>query len=152
MPKRAINNTLKKRRRKKSNEKKRQKRRQSKRQQRLKSLRQSIRQKRLNSLQSRKKNTNKLPVVYGHVYSDQCGHCVNMQNDWNNLCSQVKDIELRDIGVDYDENIKKFNNDFNTELSYEGFPTIFRLSNKGAKPDYYYGERTAPSMKKWLYS
>lgn len=151
MPKRAVNNTLKKRRRKKSNEKKRQKRLQSKRQQRLKSLRQSIRQKRLNSLQSRKKNSS-LPVAYGHVYSDQCGHCVNMQNDWDTLCSQVKDIELRDIGVDYDENIIKFNNDYNTELSYEGFPTIFRLSNKGAKPDYYYGERTAPSMKKWLYS
>lgn len=93
------------------------------------------------------------PIVYGHVYSAQCGHCINMQNDWDNLNAAVgKDIILMDIsGNDPQGKVDTFNTEFQTDLKFEGYPTIFKLSQNGAPTEYYQGERTTDSMKQWLY-
>ena len=99
-----------------------------------------------------KNHSIKKPLAYGHVYSDQCGHCINMQQDWDSMCGEIKDIELRDIGDNYENEVAKVNTEYNTDLKYEGFPTIFKIGKRGTPTEYYYGERTGPSMKQWLYA
>jgi len=95
----------------------------------------------------------KLPpaIVYGHVYSDQCGYCISMQNEWNILRTKTK-IPLYDIGKDYESRIQHFNTKYDTDLKYSGFPTIFRLKKYHDKVEYYSGERTSNSMLEWLNS
>ena len=99
-----------------------------------------------------KKRSTKKPLVFGHVYSSQCGHCINMQQEWDNMCNEVKDIKLRDIGNNYEDEVTSLNTEYNTDLKYEGFPTIFKIIKRDTPVQYYYGERTSPSMKNWLYT
>lgn len=94
----------------------------------------------------------KRPVLFGHIYSNSCGHCVHMQPEWDKLCRQVKDVQLRDIGDNYDSEIANINQTFGTNIQYSGFPTIFRVVEPNKPVEYYQGERTAPMMKQWLYS
>ena len=101
-----------------------------------------------------KKNTqtSNIPIIYGHVYSESCGHCIAMDEEWKKLCVEVKDIELKDIGDNYDENVESLNREYQTDLTFEGFPTIFKLMKQGLPIQYYMGERSAKMMKEWLYS
>ena len=71
-----------------------------------------------------------LPVLYGHIFSDQCIHCINMQSAWDRLINEVKNIELRDINDNYEYQVQNINKEFNCNLTYEGFPTIFKLKKK----------------------
>jgi hypothetical protein len=100
------------------------------------------------------KNTkpSNIPIIYGHLYSESCGHCIAMDEEWKNLCGEVKNIELKDVGDNYDQNVENLNREYQTDLNYEGFPTIFKLMKRGLPMQYYTGERSAELMKKWLYS
>ena len=98
----------------------------------------------------RKNSKSRKPIVFGHVYSDQCIHCQNMQNDWNTLCKNVS-IPLHDIGEDHENQVQQFNAKYNTNLETSGFPTIFRLKKQSSPIDYYNGNRSHKDMKKWLY-
>lgn len=93
-----------------------------------------------------------LPIVYGHIFSSQCIHCIQMQPEWDKLVQQVTDIELRDIGDNYEENILNINKEFNCNLQFNGVPTIYKIMQKGGNVEYYYNERTCEAMKSWLYS
>lgn len=97
-----------------------------------------------------KKQYFKKPVVFGHVYSDQCIHCQNMQREWDSLCKSVK-VPLHDIGENHQQKVQHFNEQYSTNLEANGFPTIFKLQRHKTPIVYYQGERTAPAMKKWLY-
>uniref|UniRef100_A0A6C0CNJ7 Thioredoxin domain-containing protein n=1 Tax=viral metagenome TaxID=1070528 RepID=A0A6C0CNJ7_9ZZZZ len=114
--------------------------------------------KRLTQKRNKKKKTQKkqnriiIPVLYGHIYSDMCGHCVAMQEEWNKLTLSVKNIILLDIGDNYEENVNQINTQYGTDLKYEGFPTIFKLKKKNGPIEYYKNERKAVNMKKWLYA
>ena len=92
------------------------------------------------------------PCLYGHIYSTTCGHCIAMDEEWKKLSRKVKDIELKDIGENYEENVESINREFQTNLTFEGVPTIFKLINHGLPMQYYTGERSAKLMKEWLYS
>lgn len=92
----------------------------------------------------------KKPVVFGHVYSDQCIHCQNMQKEWDTMCKSVK-VPLHDIGENHQHEVQKFNQQYSTNLEANGFPTIFKLQRHKTPVSYYQGERTAPAMKKWIY-
>jgi len=88
------------------------------------------------------------PLVFGHVFSTQCGHCSSMQDDWTALCHEMRNKgTLIDIGDDYSNQVLHFNQTYKTNLEYDGFPTIFKFKNK---IEYYNGERTKSKMKKWL--
>jgi hypothetical protein len=102
-----------------------------------------------NKKRTMKRKSMPYTIVFGHIYSDGCIHCQNMQNDWNIVCSKTK-IPLYDIGDDYENRIHQFNTQYNTDLKYTGFPTIFRVKNKSAVIDYYNGDRTSQSILKWL--
>jgi len=91
------------------------------------------------------------PIIYGHVFSNNCGYCSMMQNDWDKLTDQINDVELKDIGYDHETHINEFNKKYKTTLQNNGFPTIFKLPHKGSNIEYYTGERTCPSMKSWIY-
>lgn len=78
------------------------------------------------------------PIAYGHVYSPSCGHCVNMQSDWDKLTHEIgKSIELHDIGDNHSQGVREFNDKFHTRLNFDGFPTIFKLRQRGQPIDYY---------------
>jgi len=82
--------------------------------------------------------TNSVPIVYGHVYSNSCGHCVNMQKDWDNLVNDIgNQVELYDIGEDHSTQVRQFNDHFDSTLNFSGFPTVFRLSQQGNPVEYY---------------
>lgn len=96
---------------------------------------------------------NNPPIAYGHVFSTECGHCISMQPDWDILKTYVgKDIELLDISNNHQEKVDSVNSSFQTDLKFEGFPTIFKLKQKNTPVEYYKGDRTNEYMKKWLYS
>lgn len=106
--------------------------------------------KRKNTKNRKPKNA---PIAYGHVFSTECGHCINMQGDWDKLKGQVgKDIELLDISDDHQEKVNTVNSSYQTDLKFSGFPTIFKLKRKNTPVEYYQGDRTTGFMKKWLYS
>ena len=95
----------------------------------------------------------KKPIAYGHVFSTECGHCINMQGDWDKLKKEVgNDIELLDISNNHQEQVNSVNASFQTDLKFSGFPTIFKIKHKKAPTEYYQGERTFEFMEKWLYS
>lgn len=101
---------------------------------------------------TRRKRRKSLAVVYGHVYSDSCGFCVAMKEDWQKLISSVSDVKLIDVGENYDEHIARINAEYKSDLAYEGLPTIYKISKIGAKAEYFSGERTTTLMRKWLYA
>jgi hypothetical protein len=96
------------------------------------------------------------PCAYGHVFSTECGHCINMQEDWDKLTKEVqkehKDIELLDISENHQANVDSLNKTFQTDLKFSGFPTIFKIMKKNAPVHYYQGDRSTQDMKKWLFS
>lgn len=92
-----------------------------------------------------------LPIAYGHIFSSQCIHCIQMQSEWDKLVQQVTDIELRDIGDNYEETVLNVNKEFDCDLQFNGVPTIFKIMQKGGIVEYYYKERTYDAMKAWLY-
>lgn len=78
------------------------------------------------------------PIVYGHVFSNSCGHCVDMQPDWDKLVKKIdKDIELFDIGKDHSQRVRQFNDRFDSTLNFDGFPTIFKLNGQSQPVEYY---------------
>jgi hypothetical protein len=99
-------------------------------------------------------NNKHKPIVYGHVFSTECGHCINMNGDWEKLTKEVgKDITLVDISNNHQGKVDAFNTAYQTDLKFEGFPTIFKLSQKNAPVEYFTGDRTTDNMKNnWLYN
>ena len=87
---------------------------------------------------SLKKKAKTLPIAYGHVYSDSCGHCRDMQPDWDQLKSNIgQSVELCDIGDNHSYGVRQFNDRFDSTLNFDGFPTVFKLQNKGNAVEYY---------------
>lgn len=86
----------------------------------------------------KKEDSESLPVAYGHVYSNSCGHCVNMQDDWDKLVNDIGNkIELCDMGDDHNNQVRQFNDRFQSTLNFSGFPTVFKLSQKSKPVEYY---------------
>ena len=84
------------------------------------------------------KPTKPLPIAYGRVFSPTCSHCIDMHNDWEHVTKTIgTKSKLVDIGDEHDNRVIEFNNQYNTSLSFDGFPTIFKLSSQGNSVDYY---------------
>ena len=94
--------------------------------------------------------------VFGHVYSDSCGFCKQMEPEWKKMTELLtetrKGIIIIDIGENYTENLKQINDDYKVNLEANGFPTIYRILFVGGRNvlEYYKGERTADLMMTWL--
>jgi hypothetical protein len=111
--------------------------------------------------------TKSLPIAYGHIFSPSCGHCIDMQQDWDHVKKTIgPKMKLYDIGDDHSNGVTHFNNQYNTSLSFDGFPTIFKLSSPGKSVEYYdtyytnqsnnnvkqLAFRSKKSILLWLYS
>ena len=102
-------------------------------------------------------------LAYGHIYSKQCGHCVQMQPEWDRVIHNHKDIPLHDIHVvmsspndPYQQAIDDFNRRYSlqnadTMLKSQGFPTIFRIRKSDPHTvEYFQDDRTYDSISQWL--
>jgi len=106
----------------------------------------------------------KMPFKYGHIFSPTCSHCQNMSQDWMKLREELEQkhhLKPYDIGENHQEHVDRFNHDFNTDLKFEGFPTVFKLLNKNEPVQYYdtyyqhnqkYPYRSKQSFQVWLTS
>lgn len=82
--------------------------------------------------------TRSLPLAYGHIFSNTCGHCINMHDDWEGLKNDIgTKSKLCDIGKDHTQGVSRFNQKYNSSLNFEGFPTVFKLQSKGKPVEYY---------------
>ena len=106
------------------------------------------------SSRKRKPKSNKVKL-FGRVWSNTCGYCVAMKDEWEKITKLSEKPPMEDIGDNYDEEIKRINDQFNTTLTAKGLPTIFRIieisSNKFVV-EYYKSERTAEKIMKWVRS
>lgn len=99
------------------------------------------------------KVANKPTVILGKIYSNHCGHCIAMANDWNMMknnleSSKTVQYEIWEI-ESAEENAKKsaFLQQHGVALASSGYPTIFRIV-QGKQVDYN-GDRDAASLEQW---
>ena len=102
-------------------------------------------------------------LAYGHIYSEKCRYCTEMQADWDRVVSNHKHIPLHDIHVvmsnpndPFQQTIDDFNRRYSlqnaeTMLKNQGFPTIFRIRKSNPHDvDYFQEDRTYDSIAQWL--
>jgi thiol-disulfide isomerase/thioredoxin len=104
-----------------------------------------------------KKHHTKMPIVYGRIYANWCGHCVSMGPDWKKLTGLMNQRHYHVKNNDIEETEKntkmpQFKQMYGTELVVNGYPTIFKLYKKGDLIEYYEGPRTKDAIYKWLIS
>ena len=104
---------------------------------------------------TRNNHSMKMPIVYGRIHADWCGHCVSMAPDWNNLMGLMNQRHYYVKNNDIEEQekntkIPQFKEMYGVELVANGYPTIFKLYKKGGPIEYYEGPRTKDAIYKWL--
>ena len=101
----------------------------------------------LEKFQDNKNNKNK-PLMM-RFYSDGCGHCIAMKDEWNNFLNKVK-INMKNnklLVVDVESNYLN-ELDSNITKHVRGFPTIFFVNN--GKIVEFSGKRDSSSMYSFL--
>lgn len=99
------------------------------------------------------KVANKPTVILGKIYSNHCGHCIAMANDWNVMKQQLESsktvqYEIWEIeSVEEDAKKSAFLQQHGVALASSGYPTIFMIV-QGKQVDYN-GERDAASLEQW---
>lgn len=97
--------------------------------------------------------SNKTPLIFGRIYSSTCFYCQEMEKDWKKLCDNTN-IPFINISSNNENYISILNEKFDSTLENKGYPTIFKILNKGVKKrkniDYYTGPRKYKLMKMWL--
>ena len=102
-----------------------------------------------------KRTQKKRLIAYGKIYAIWCGHCKSMITDWEKVEVSMKPLKATNIeSENKDELVDTFNRKYKTNLDKNvGFPTIFRLFNKGEKIEIYEsGDRSYAAMMKWFKS
>jgi len=95
-----------------------------------------------------------MDATVGKIYSDNCGYCVSMENDWNIMKPKVikggvkvLEFETTHDSAKLEDFISELKKKHNQELKYSGVPTLFKIM--GGKIEYYNGKRTADEMADW---
>jgi thiol-disulfide isomerase/thioredoxin len=99
-------------------------------------------------------------VLVGKIYAKWCGHCKDLIPKWNEMKRIVKEkypnrnIEFEEVEEkDLEPKLEKINREHLKDKSQkvelqEGYPTIFKISEKGVVR-YYGGEREAEKIAEW---
>ena len=107
-----------------------------------------------NSFKDTRKKMRKigLPIVYGKVYADWCGHCRAMETDWKYVKQKMGKIKSFDIEQKMESVLlPKFKEIYGTDLYVnKGYPTIYKLYKKGGPLEFYEGPRNFKYMVDWI--
>jgi thiol-disulfide isomerase/thioredoxin len=105
-----------------------------------------------------KKANKKNTVVVGKIYSNWCGHCQNMADDWNALKNDLAKrggaFEFSEIEQTHESTLLPAVNEKYLKKSpvkvqlQGGYPTVFKI--KGGKLSYFEGNRTFEEMRNWF--
>ena len=92
-------------------------------------------------------------VILGKIYSNGCGHCIAMADDWTMMkhkleTSKTVQYEIWDIeSAEEDAKKSEFLQKHGIMLASSGYPTIFMIV-QGKQVDYN-GDRAAASLEQW---
>ena len=92
-------------------------------------------------------------VILGKIYSNGCGHCKAMADDWTMMkdklaTSKTVQYEIWDIeSAEEDAKKSEFLQKHGIMLTSSGYPTIFMIV-QGKQVDYN-GDRDAASLEQW---
>ena len=89
-------------------------------------------------------------TVVGKLYMDGCGHCVTLEEPWNQMKKKVggKVVVAGDIESAETGKLVELNKKYGTDVAMQaGYPTIYKI--KGGKVEYYNGERTVQKLVGW---
>jgi len=100
-----------------------------------------------------KKSNKSKPLVFGKIFANGCGFCEAMKSDWKKL--EKKMFPLKSFNIERSNQnmlIPKFNRKYKSNLAIQsGYPTIFKLKEKGRKPNYFNGgNRSEELLHLWL--
>ena len=99
------------------------------------------------------KVANKPTVILGKIYSNHCGHCIAMAEDWEKMKQQLESSKTVQYEIweieSAEEDTKKsaFLQQHGVALVSSGYPTIFMIV-QGKQVDYN-GKRDAASLEQW---
>jgi len=93
-------------------------------------------------------------VVFGKLYSDNCGHCIAMVEAWDEVNRGINiACENIEAGV-IDAKLAELNQKYGTNVAVQGgYPTIFKIVQDSSGKNhvhYYNGDRSADAMKAWI--
>ena len=99
-------------------------------------------------------NNENMPKYYGKLYAEWCGHCKALEKPWAEIEKRIggssKCLKFEDEQIKGGE-LDKFNEENNTDIKLQGgFPTIYKLSQKGGKVEYYDGVREVEPIVNWI--
>lgn len=97
------------------------------------------------------KNKPTKKIIVGKIYADWCGHCIALKPEWDKMKSQIKKSHIEFIEIEASEttDLEKFENQHNTKIQVNGYPTIFKITEH---VEYYQGPRDANNLQKWALS
>jgi thiol-disulfide isomerase/thioredoxin len=105
------------------------------------------------------KKNDKRPVVFGRFWMEGCGHCIAMEEAWNEVLNKIKvflkmphvqHIDVEASNADNGQNeIKKVGKN-KENVPVNGYPTIYAV--KGGNIHVYGGERVADKLFDWIKS
>jgi thiol-disulfide isomerase/thioredoxin len=113
--------------------------------------------KRMRKRTMRLKPSTKIPIVYGRIHATWCGHCTAMEPAWKKIEKQNKlkpsAPVLFDIESEEKDKMNEFVQTYQITLTHNGYPTIYKLYEKGGPVEYYEsGDRSEAAIRKWLFS
>jgi thiol-disulfide isomerase/thioredoxin len=98
------------------------------------------------------------PIVIGKIYSNGCGHCIQLAPIWNTMEKQLiknrkynfifKNIEQANEELETTEVNNTYLQNAQNKLELQGgYPTIFKIVN--GEVSYYNSERTVAALMNW---
>jgi hypothetical protein len=109
-----------------------------------------------NTRKSHKSHSN-LPLAVGKIFSNNCGHCIAMAQDWTKLENQNSALITKDTNIEaseMDTKLPALKAKYNIDdIKIEGYPTIYKIMGPPNGPYtvvLYEGTRTTQAMQNWI--
>ena len=96
-------------------------------------------------------------TIIGVVHANWCGQCTSLMPNWIDMKDQLRNMNtITVLSIEESENSQSRINHINStylknshqKLQVDGYPTIFKITNKGVL-EYYNGTREVSDLIKW---
>ena len=113
--------------------------------------------KRYKKSHNKSRHTPTTKTIIGVVHAHWCGQCTSLMPNWMDMKDQLRNVNtITVLSIEESENsesrIKDINNthlkNSHQKLQVDGYPTIFKITNKGVL-EYYNGTREVADLIKW---